>query len=236
MEKNNKLKFLLLFLGAIIFLFSYANNTTSFFTLMILSYSFNVTIIILIAVLIMNTLDIIKDFNENYLLLCRTKNLNDYYTKQVKACLKSNFTIITIYLILIISASIIGCLGNFTIPNNPYYSFNFIIILLYYTIKFFSIMLLLSIFPIFFSNTLRKIGNILYFGILTMLAMIATTKEDFIILGITNYPLNYIEVLSFLKYGTFLHDILAFLFYISILTILIYLFKNWVLKHRKDIN
>ena len=234
MEKNLKIKFLLLLLGSIIFCISYGGGQDDFFSILLNSYSYSATIIVLMSVLIYNVIDIIKDFNDNYLYLCRLKNMKMYYKKIILECIKSNLKILIIFFLLVISASIIACCNNYSIPEN-FYDINFIIILIYYTLKFIIICILFSIISVFMYILYKYFGIAIFSVIIILCPLINSFEEGSIISEINSFPINYIKYLSFNQYATFFHDIIAFTLYVSIILIIISTFNYIALKKKGDI-
>lgn len=234
MEKNIKVKFLILLLGGVVFCISYGGGQYDFFTMLLSSFSYLGTILILIGVLIYNVIDIIKDINNNYLYLCRLKDMQMYYKKLIIECIKSNLKILLIFFILIIAISIFGCFNNYTMPTN-FYGFNFLIIVIYYALKLVILCVLFSILAIFIYIVFKYYGIAFYSLILVFCTLISQYQENFVISEIKHFSINFIDYLSYNQYAIFLHDIITFILFISIIFVIISIFRFLGLKHRGDI-
>lgn len=234
MEKNIKVKFLILLLGSIVFCMSFGGGQYDFFTMLLNSYSYSGTILLLLIVLIYNVIDIIKDVNSNYLYLCRLDNMQSYYNKVIFRVVKSNFKILLMFFLLIISVSVFGCYNNYDLPTT-FYDFNFIIILIYYTIKLVVISILFSVISVFIYSLFRNVGIVLYSIILIFCTLINNFQEGVIISEITQFPINYIDYLSLNQYANIIYDVMAFVLFVSIILVIISILKYICLQKRGDI-
>ena len=91
---KNKLYFLLLLFGMLVFVLTYGGPQSNFWNTLILSISFKPLIMILLLIIILDNINTIKSINNNYLVLCRFKNLKEYYNKILKTIIKNNTIII----------------------------------------------------------------------------------------------------------------------------------------------
>ena len=234
MEKNVKLKFVILLLGSIIFCISYGGGQHDFFTMLLSSYSYKGTILLLLGIIIYNAIDIIKNINGNYLYLCRFENVQAYYKRVIIEVIKSNLKILLIFLLLIIAFSIFGCYNNYNLPTT-FYGLNFIIIVIYYTIKLAILCILFSVITVFVYSSFKNIGIAIYSLILICCALIDNSQEDIVISKITQFPINYIEYLYPHEYASIFYDLIAFVLFVSIILVIISILKYICFKKRGDI-
>ncbi len=236
MTKKDKLKFLILLLLCLSNLVAFLGAKLPVWTIIISCLSTTTNGLFLLVVLLFNTIDIIKSTNNNYLYLCRMKNTNDYFHLLIKKCLKSNLTIILVSLMLNVVVSIICSSGNFAIPQNPYYSFNFLFLFGYYILKYILLYLIMPLGAIFFYNLSPRIGSFIY----TCFIIIGTFLEISLPEGkaidsILKFPIFFKNYIYIERYSPFILDVIAFALYISIWALLLSILKNICIKNRRDI-
>ena len=238
MEKEkyrNKLYILLMILSSLCVFITYGGGSNSFYAIIFYSLSYSVVVISGAFIVIYNAINIFKNLNNNYEILCRFKNLKEYYNSIVKAVLKSNLQIIIKYIVIIAIASALGCVYNFTIPTIDFYNIPFLLYLAYYLIKFIIIMSLIGIIVIPVYSMLKNTGTVILLLLVVMSSLINPYYEGFVIDNISKFPINFISYLSMEQYSLFLMDVIAFLLYISVITLIIRILIEIIMKKRKDI-
>lgn len=225
---NSKVKYLLLLLGIIAFYFSFSGFNTNFWDMLISSLSYQPLIIILLLITIFNVINIISKQNTNYLVLCRFNNLKEYYKSLVKSILKENFYTITLFILLVLSASFIGSNQNFKLLLD-------FSIVIYYFLKFFLLINIISILICIIYLNFKEKGTVIFTIIMLISTIPCDSLKTITISNLKQYPFKLIDYLTYLHYDTILHDILSYLLYISILLVIISLFKYLFFNKRKDL-
>lgn len=231
----DKVKYSLLLIGIIVFYLSFGGYNSNFWQMILLSFSYQPLILILLFVMIFNVIKTINVFNTNYLVLCRFNNLKEYYKKIIKNIIKENFYILTIFIILVISVSLIGCMGNFTILKDDYYNISYLTIDIYYFTKLFILTNILSALSVVIYLTLKNNGLVMYTGLLLISSFSNDKLKNITISSITKYPIRFIDYVTYLHYDNILHDVLSYLLYISLLLLIISIFKHLFLRKRRDL-
>lgn len=227
---KNKLYFLLLLFGMLVFVLTYGGPQSNFWNTLILSISFKPLIMILLLIIILDNINTIKSINNNYLVLCRFKNLKEYYNKILKTIIKNNTIIIIIFIILSISFSLLSSLSNFEIISNT-----LIITIIYYYLKLFILINLLSIISTNICLLFNYNATIIFTMILILSTLINNYTDNKIISSIIDYPILFINYLRVLNYKPLIHDILSFILYISLLILIEVILKYQFINKRKDI-
>lgn len=227
---KNKLYFLLLLFGMLVFVLTYGGPQSNFWNTLILSISFKPLIMILLLIIILDNINTIKSINNNYLVLCRIKNLKEYYNKILKTIIKNNTIIIIIFIILSISFSLLSSLSNFEIISNT-----LIITIIYYYLKLFILINLLSIISTNICLLFNYNATIIFTMILILSTLINNYTDNKIISSIIDYPILFINYLRVLNYKPLIHDILSFILYISLLILIEVILKYQFINKRKDI-
>lgn len=227
---KNKLYFLLLLFGMLVFVLTYGGPQSNFWNTLILSISFKPLIMILLLIIILDNINTIKSINNNYLVLCRFKNLKEYYNKMLKTIIKNNTIIIIIFIILSISFSLLSSLSNFEIISNT-----LIITIIYYYLKLFILINLLSIISTNIYLLFNYNATIIFTIILILSTLINNYTDNKIISSIIDYPILFINYLRVLNYKPLIHDILSFILYISLLILIEVILKYQFINKRKDI-
>ena len=227
---KNKLYFLLLLFGMLVFVLTYGGPQSNFWNTLILSISFKPLIMILLLIIILDNINTIKSINNNYLVLCRFKNLKEYYNKMLKTIIKNNTIIIIIFIIVSISFSLLSSLSNFEIISN-----NLIITIIYYYLKLFILINLLSIISTNICLLFNYNATIIFTMILILSILINNCPDNKIISSIIDYPILFINYLRVLNYKPLIHDILSFILYISLLILIEVILKYQFINKRKDI-
>ena len=213
---KNKLYFLLLLFGMLVFVLTYGGPQSNFWNTLILSISFKPLIMILLLIIILDNINTIKSINNNYLVLCRFKNLKEYYNKILKTIIKNNTIIIIIFIILSISFSLLSSLSDFEIISHT-----LIITIIYYYLKLFIL--------------INYNATIIFTIILILSTLINNYTDNKIISSIIDYPILFINYLRVLNYKPPIHDILSFMLYISLLILIEIILKYQFINKRKDI-
>lgn len=227
---KNKLYFLLLLFGMLVFVLTYGGPQSNFWNTLISSISFKPLIMILLLIIILDNINTIKSINNNYLVLCRFKNLKEYYNKILKTIIKNNTIIIIIFIILSISFSLLSSLSNFEIISNT-----LIITIIYYYLKLFILINLLSIISTNICLLFNYNATIIFTMILILSILINNCPDNKIISSIIDYPILFINYLRVLNYKPLIHDILSFILYISLLIFIEIILKYQFINKRKDI-
>lgn len=227
---KNKLYFLLLLFGMLVFVLTYGGPQSNFWNTLISSISFKPLIMILLLIIILDNINTIKSINNNYLVLCRFKNLKEYYNKILKTIIKNNTIIIIIFIILSISFSLLSSLSNFEIISNT-----LIITIIYYYLKLFILINLLSIISTNICLLFNYNATIIFTIILILTTLINNCPDNKIISSIIDYPILFINYLRVLNYKPLIHDILSFILYISLLILIEVILKYQFINKRKDI-
>ena len=227
---KNKLYFLLLLFGMLVFVLTYGGPQSNFWNTLILSISFKPLIMILLLIIILDNINTIKSINNNYLVLCRFKNLKEYYNKILKTIIKNNTIIIIIFIIVSISFSLLSSLSNFEIISNT-----LIITIIYYYLKLFILINLLSIISTNICLLFNYNATIIFTIILILSILINNYTDNKIISSIIDYPILFINYLRVLNYKPQIHDILSFMLYISLLILIEIILKYQFINKRKDI-
>lgn len=227
---KNKLYFLLLLFGMLVFVLTYGGPQSNFWNTLISSISFKPLIMILLLIIILDNINTIKSINNNYLVLCRFKNLKEYYNKILKTIIKNNTIIIIIFIILSISFSLLSSLSNFEIISNT-----LIITIIYYYLKLFILINLLSIISTNICLLFNYNATIIFTIILILSTLINNHTDNKIISSIIDYPILFINYLRVLNYKPPIHDILSFILYISLLILIEIILKYQFINKRKDI-
>ena len=227
---KNKLYFLLLLFGMLVFVLTYGGPQSNFWNTLISSISFKPLIMILLLIIILDNINTIKSINNNYLVLCRFKNLKEYYNKILKTIIKNNTIIIIIFIIVSISFSLLSSLSNFEIISNT-----LIITIIYYYLKLFILINLLSIISTNICLLFNYNATIIFTMILILSILINNCPDNKIISSIIDYPILFINYLRVLNYKPLIHDILSFILYISLLILIEVILKYQFINKRKDI-
>ncbi len=227
---KNKLSFLLLLFGMLVFVLTYGGPQSNFWNTLISSISFKPLIMILLLIIILDNINTIKSINNNYLVLCRFKNLKEYYNKILKTIIKNNTIIIIIFIIVSISFSLLSSLSNFEIISNT-----LIITIIYYYLKLFILINLLSIISTNICLLFNYNATIIFTMILILSILINNCPDNKIISSIIDYPILFINYLRVLNYKPLIHDILSFILYISLLILIEVILKYQFINKRKDI-
>ena len=227
---KNKLYFLLLLFGMLVFVLTYGGPQSNFWNTLISSISFKPLIMILLLIIILDNINTIKSINNNYLVLCRFKNLKEYYNKMLKTIIKNNTIIIIIFIIVSISFSLLSSLSNFEIISNT-----LIITIIYYYLKLFILINLLSIISTNICLLFNYNATIIFTMILILSILINNCPDNKIISSIIDYPILFINYLRVLNYKPLIHDILSFILYISLLILIEVILKYQFINKRKDI-
>ena len=227
---KNKLSFLLLLFGMLVFVLTYGGPQSNFWNTLISSISFKPLIMILLLIIILDNINTIKSINNNYLVLCRFKNLKEYYNKILKTIIKNNTIIIIIFIIVSISFSLLSSLSNFEIISNT-----LIITIIYYYLKLFILINLLSIISTNICLLFNYNATIIFTMILILSTLINNYTDNKIISSIIDYPILFINYLRVLNYKPLIHDILSFILYISLLILIEVILKYQFINKRKDI-
>lgn len=238
MEKDkyrNKIYSLLMVLSTLCVCITYGGGENSFYAIMLYSVSYSVIVISAIFIVIYNAISVFKSINNNYEILCRFKNLKDYYRTIIKVVLKDSFHIICRYLGIIAIFSAFACTFNFAIPTIGFYNIPFLIYLIYYLIKFILIMSLIGIIVIPIYSLLKNLGTTILLLMLVIASLNNNYFENYIIDSISKFPINFISYLSAEQYSFFLMDVIAFSLYISVIALIIRLLIEIVMKNRKDL-
>lgn len=227
---KNKLYFLLLLFGMLVFVLTYGGPQSNFWNTLISSISFKPLIMILLLIIILDNINTLKSINNNYLVLCRFKNLKEYYNKILKTIIKNNTIIIIIFIIVSISFSLLSSLSNFEIISNT-----LIITIIYYYLKLFILINLLSIISTNICLLFNYNATIIFTIILILSTLINNYTDNKIISSIIDYPILFINYLWVLNYKPPIHDILSFILYISLLIFIEIILKYQFINKRKDI-
>ena len=179
---KNKLYFLLLLFGMLVFVLTYGGPQSNFWNTLISSISFKPLIMILLLIIILDNINTIKSINNNYLVLCRFKNLKEYYNKILKTIIKNNTIIIIMFIILSISFSLLSSLSNFEIISNT-----LIITIIYYYLKLFILINLLSIISTNICLLFNYNATIIFTIILILSTLINNYTDNKIISSIISF-------------------------------------------------
>jgi len=237
MSSAIKLKqyFLLFVLSVAIFIFSYGGLNYSFFSLLLFSLSFTSVTIITSFVIVLNSIDIIKSFDNNYNFICRFSSKKNYMKMLLKNIIFSNSVMITILLFLLITGSIIASSGNFEIPYPLYNHFPFLISMIYYIVKFFLLFNLIGIFSAYIYKIFSSKFIIFYLIYLILCCSFVNYNSDIIIQGIFDFPIFFSGYLTVLTYSHPILDILAITLYCSLLLMIINTFDFIYNKKNGDL-
>ena len=237
-ENKYKLYFLILLLGSLTLGISYGGGRNDFFTMTLCSYSYIGTILILICLILYNTIIIVKDIDNNYLFLCRFKNIKQYYKFTITRCIKSNLLILLMFFLLNIIVSFFFCYNNFKIPTNIYNQ-SFILIFAYWTLKLVITILLFIILSIFIYKIFNKFGILIYSLTLILCNILSYYQKNIVTIGINslhnNFSINFVNYLTINNFATLSNDIKYFSIYLILLLLIIIVFYL-IGNKKKDIN
>jgi hypothetical protein len=229
-------KFTMLFLLSLIlsiygvFAIAYSDNYVNGF-LNILTNPIYITIHIFL--LYINTIFLIDQNHEDYYYHLRVKNKVNYYDK-MRLGIVINNVMLTVFnlVILMILLNLFNRNGTstFVLYNIPSWLY-----LIYIVVKIFFISNIFLIFNFYFLTILKK--NIVIFisvaiNIIFMSGVFKVTDSIDSILEMSWFFGNY---LIFIKYQSFLFEILVFILFVVSNSIILYIVKKWALKINYDL-
>ena len=186
---------LIMILGSISIFFTY-NGKFDFFSTMILSLSSNLFVLFTLSIIIFNAIELVKKFEQNYLLISRFKNLKEFYKYVIINILIANSYLLFISIFFLISVVSFSCNGNFLLPSRIQYNIPFLITFIYFFLKFIILMLTLSILGAFIYILTNVFGVSIYFILIIISIYSVEYVDGFIRKSIIDFPINFINYLN----------------------------------------
>lgn len=222
----------------VMFIFSlynimYSTISLSYIGSILYIYTDTITVLFIIALFLINTINIIKAFDKNEAYIIRYKTKKDYFKNLIKTIFFNNTVLFLIYFIMLIfllivfnrNGIVIGTVGSYDITNLTYTTVHLV--------KYFILIQCFSLICAFmYKIGVRFIAWILM-GIFIVLEMETPIKEGYIIDEVSKISINPIDYFRIQEFSSYGFDLKVNVIYIMIwifITIILFLISSKRIK------